>query len=404
MSRSLLAMAAAVAVLLVASQASADARLPGNRFVEVSHDFFLTGESGSPNGQDSVLLLAPEAPAAQGTYTFLVPGLSILGILDQPSSQSWSTDLSWEKDLEGTTDATARLYFVADVQAVAIFEVRLYDVAPDGMLSLVDSNQQQFITALSPTAVEFPLHTTGVQVHKDHVLRVEVFAQTLTVAVLLQYGGETASSVDGLTTRWLDSDADGVPDSDEEALGRNPLNPNDPLEVVDEGADTDGDGLADRTEDTLGTDPDLVDTDGDGFGDGLEVHAGSDPLDPLSKPYDVNNNGLPDSFETNYFSSTTVIESDGPCAAGPGCVDPAADPDGDGCTNHCEASNGTDPNDADSDDDGVGDGDELDDETDPASASSVYRSNGVPEPVASAAFFAVGSSLVLLTLLRRPFP
>jgi hypothetical protein len=65
----------------------------------------------------------------------------------------------------------------------------------------------------------------------------------------------------------LDSDADGLSDSDEATRGTNPGNP-----------DTDGDGLSDGEEVTRwGTDPLNSDTDEDGFGDGTEVRAGYNP-------------------------------------------------------------------------------------------------------------------------------
>jgi len=44
--------------------------------------------------------------------------------------------------------------------------------------------------------------------------------------------------------------------------------------------DSDGDGLTDSEEVNIGTDPNNPDTDGDGISDGDEVNAGSDPLDP----------------------------------------------------------------------------------------------------------------------------
>lgn len=48
----------------------------------------------------------------------------------------------------------------------------------------------------------------------------------------------------------------------------------DPIDV-----DTDGDGLTDTEEAALGTDPSVVDTDGDGLADGQEVlELGTDPL------------------------------------------------------------------------------------------------------------------------------
>jgi hypothetical protein len=46
--------------------------------------------------------------------------------------------------------------------------------------------------------------------------------------------------------------------------------------------DTDGDGLADSDETQVNTDPTVFDTDGDGVGDGDEVAAGTDPRDPAS--------------------------------------------------------------------------------------------------------------------------
>ena len=50
------------------------------------------------------------------------------------------------------------------------------------------------------------------------------------------------------------------------------------IEVIQ--VDTDADGLTDRQEGALGTDPNNPDTDGDGLTDGSEVTNGTDPLDP----------------------------------------------------------------------------------------------------------------------------
>ena len=73
----------------------------------------------------------------------------------------------------------------------------------------------------------------------------------------------------------LDSDGDGLSDSDEVNVhGTDPFD-----------ADSDDDGLGDGAEVNVhGTDPLLADSDGDGFGDGVEVAAGSDPNDPGSTP------------------------------------------------------------------------------------------------------------------------
>ena len=53
---------------------------------------------------------------------------------------------------------------------------------------------------------------------------------------------------------------------------------------INPGYDSDGDGLTDSEENAIGTDPNNPDTDGDGFSDGDEVNQGTDPLDPNSHP------------------------------------------------------------------------------------------------------------------------
>lgn len=62
-----------------------------------------------------------------------------------------------------------------------------------------------------------------------------------------------------------------------------------PVQVSDDSAapmvDSDGDGLSDSQEYTLGTDPNNVDSDGDGCLDGDEVEAGLDPLDSAEHCY-----------------------------------------------------------------------------------------------------------------------
>ncbi|MFH2063124.1 MAG: hypothetical protein ABIJ46_03135 [bacterium] len=68
----------------------------------------------------------------------------------------------------------------------------------------------------------------------------------------------------------VDTDGDGLSDSEESTLGTNP-----------QIADTDADGLTDREEiRQYSTDPVNPDTDGDGYIDGEEVRAGYDPSGP----------------------------------------------------------------------------------------------------------------------------
>jgi len=77
----------------------------------------------------------------------------------------------------------------------------------------------------------------------------------------------------------LDSDGDGLPDSEEVTYGTNP-----------DDSDTDGDGLNDKDEVfTHETNPLIADTDGDGLDDGDEVDNETNPLqkEPTTSPTKV---------------------------------------------------------------------------------------------------------------------
>jgi hypothetical protein len=386
----------AVALAVLCSMPAAEASVrPGNRFPVSATDFYLSGDAAA----DGLLSLAPEVPATASQLTFVAPGVDVLGLLDFPSTQAWVSTQPFPKDLEVTDKVEAVVYFTANAQATAIFTVRLLDVAPDGHRDELARDQQQFVTVLSPTPVTFYLDAQGAVLQRNHTLQLELQAETATALVVANYGGETPSGLLALETRWLDSDGDGIADSDELDRGLNPL---DPADAHDLFIDNDHDGLDDDLEATIGTDPLDPDTDGDGFGDGIEVHAGSDPLDPASTPEDTDGDGLPDSFEeihfhnsTNGGSTSTTIQN----------TLPGDDPDQDGCSNLCEAQHGTDPNDPDSDDDGILDGAEVAAGTNPASPVVVAGAGGVrgvPEPVAAAAAFGLGTAAVLFALLRRP--
>ncbi|MFA5943990.1 MAG: hypothetical protein WC876_05945 [Candidatus Thermoplasmatota archaeon] len=373
-----------VLALLGAPAAGAQA-LPGNGFAITEHEFYLSPDQGDAGGQSDVLLLVSAAPSEQTNLPFVAPGLALLGVVQQQGSEAWYSQGGWDKDLEIVFDSEAVLYFAANPQGLAAVTVRLYDVAADGQAVQLAVDEREFVSVLSDTAVLFELPTAGVRLLKGHVLALEVSVDAPNGAVVLQYGGATPSGLVGLATRWLDSDGDGLPDSNEAVLGRNPLDANEPTADF---IDTDDDGLADEAEARIGSDESDADSDDDGWLDGLEAQAGSDPLDPASMPVDSDGDGLPDTYESTYFGDLAQ--------------DSAADPDADGCSNLREALRGTDPSNPDSDGDGVDDCDEMADGTDPSNSASVLSGPGrVPEPVATAAFFAAGSSLCLVPLIRR---
>ncbi len=94
--------------------------------------------------------------------------------------------------------------------------------------------------------------------------------------------------------------------------------------------DTDNDGLSDTQEAALGTDPLVADTDADGINDGDEVNLYS--TNPLLSDSDAD--GLSDLYEVT--NALNPLDS----------TDAAADPDADGYTNLDEFLQGTNPNDA----------------------------------------------------------
>lgn len=145
--------------------------------------------------------------------------------------------------------------------------------------------------------------------------------------------GDGVNNVDeynyGTNPQSTDTDNDKVTDAEEVANGTDPLN-----------TDSDGDGLSDYAEIVNGTDPHDADTDGDGYTDGEEAgNYESDPTNPLSTPYDSDNDGYTDRYT--------------------GAKGGTIDSDGDGLTDFVEYETHTDPYSADTDGDGMNDGIEV---------------------------------------------
>ncbi len=157
----------------------------------------------------------------------------------------------------------------------------------------------------------------------------------------------------------VDTDGDGLLDTEETTLGTDPNNP-----------DTDGDGLNDGAEvNTYSTNPLIADTDGDGLNDGAEISAGTNPLVP-----DTDGDGLNDGVEVNtyntdpnnsdsdgdsYSDGTEILNGTDPLNPNsPGPPVPT-DTDGDGLTDDEETLLGTNPNNPDTDGDGLSDGAEV---------------------------------------------
>ncbi len=153
----------------------------------------------------------------------------------------------------------------------------------------------------------------------------------------------------------VDSDGDGLPDSEEATHGTQP-----------DVADTDGDGIGDGDEVRLyGTNPALPDTDGDGLDDGEEIGLGTDPL-----AQDTDGDGLPDGWEVAHgLNPRSALGDDG--ANG--------DPDGDGLTNAEEFARNMHPRALDTDGDGLPDDWEVRYQLDPTSPTGDDGPDGDPD-------------------------
>ncbi|KXK26370.1 MAG: hypothetical protein TR69_WS6001000372 [candidate division WS6 bacterium OLB20] len=129
-----------------------------------------------------------------------------------------------------------------------------------------------------------------------------------------------------------------------------------PTPTGDTEVDTDGDGITDSEELVLGTDPDNPDTDGDGLEDGLELEIRTDPLE-----VDSDGDGLTDGFEYNFSDPEGVHQLD-PTKADTdmnGVTDGDEDFDSDGLDTLQELAEETDILSPDTDGDGLYDGEEV---------------------------------------------
>ncbi|MGB0653196.1 MAG: Kelch repeat-containing protein [Thermoplasmatota archaeon] len=137
--------------------------------------------------------------------------------------------------------------------------------------------------------------------------------------------------------------------------------------------DTDEDGLSDSDEAALGTDPNDPDTDDDGWLDGAEVDCSKDPLDGASTPTDFDSDGICDALDDDNDNDGLTDEEE--LALGTDPHDP--DTDDDDLNDRREGVFGTDPLDPDTDDDCYLDGREVRAGSDPTRTAS-FPLFGIP--------------------------
>jgi len=252
-----------------------------------------------------------------------------------------------------------------------------------------------------------------------HIQLFYVATGNAVTGTLLPVGVPFQQALTSIVFRPMDSDADGLKDSDEVVLGTDPHNADSDGDGVDDGievgnyptnaatdtdgdgvidalesdvldddgdtlsnqrdsdnadpcvpnpnsvaclalADDDGDGLSNSEEAALGTDPNLADSDGDGVDDAVEVGANY----PTTAAIDTDGDGIIDALDSLLLDTDGdgVNDQNDPAnndACNPDRTAGGCDTDGDGLSSDQEAILGTDPQNADSDSDGVADGIEV---------------------------------------------
>ena len=311
------------------------------------------------SGADAQALFAPVADQTVGSVP--VVGPIVIDAAGTVSEVVWHWNGTWAEDRALAGDVSVQLWLSAQANVAADVSIGLANVAPDGGLRVVASiTQMVSLSSLAPQEFTFNLPTGDRILLEDHSLRLRVSLQALSVVTILDYdAADTPSQIASLPTSVLDSDGDGIGDSQERRQGTDPFDHDDP---GDASPDTDGDGVPDSEEPDLGTDPSDPDTDGDGASDGTEQSAGTDPTDPNDTP---------------------------------------TDSDGDGLSNCDEFAHGTDPMDPDTDGDGVNDGDEVAQGTDPTVDPDATEPGPPWEVIGGVLMFVTAGILIAVGLFVR---
>lgn len=345
------------------------------------------------SGADAQALFAPVADQTVGSVP--VVGPIVIDAAGTVSEVVWHWNGTWAEDRALAGDVSVQLWLSAQANVAADVSIGLANVAPDGGLRVVASiTQMVSLSSLAPQEFTFNLPTGDRILLEDHSLRLRVSLQALSVVTILDYdAADTPSQIASLPTSVLDSDGDGIGDSQERRQGTDPFDHDDP---GDASPDTDGDGVPDSEEPDLGTDPSDPDTDGDGASDGTEQSAGTDPTDPNDTPTDSDGDGLVDDAEDDAGTDPNNPDSDGD-----GVSDCDEDPDGDGLSNCDEFAHGTDPMDPDTDGDGVNDGDEVAQGTDPTVDPDATEPGPPWEVIGGVLMFVTAGILIAVGLFVR---
>lgn len=295
------------------------------------------------NNGDDTFTLSEISPLVSGLNDLQVIDLNRDGALDFLSASVTDQKLSWYKNATNAASATKAIDHSELLTQVSLF-ASANDANNDVLqytLSGVDSALFEYSAANGLSFKTAPTTASPADVGGNNIHDLVISANDGTVSTALTLQITVQADV-------LDSDNDGLTDSQEVALGTNPNL-----------ADSDSDGLSDGLEvNSHSTNPLLADTDFDGLSDGLEVNTHNTNPNLADSDNDGTNDGDEIAAGTNPNLNETT---------------PDVDTDGDTLSDIAETNtHGTDINLIDTDADGVNDGDEVAVGTNPTVANTDY--------------------------------